>query len=102
VVLKQPTSAPAIAGLQPRVLQSPTGDEDHVSPGCPLRRHDARVMNDDPFDPRARAEEKQRSREEDSLALARGEKTCEELRRENGLFVFPHVFIDLDGAESLA
>jgi hypothetical protein len=59
-------------------------------------------MDDKLFDPHARAEEKQRSREEDRLALERGDKTLDELRRENGLFAFPHVRIDLDGAESLA
>jgi hypothetical protein len=59
-------------------------------------------MDDKVFDPRARAEEKQHSREDDRLALERGEKTLEELRRENGSFAFPHVRIDLDGAESLA
>ena len=31
-----------------------------------------------------------------------GEKTQDEMRRENGLFVFARVRIDLDGAESLA
>jgi hypothetical protein len=59
-------------------------------------------MDDKCFDPHARAEEKERSREEDRLALERGEKTLDELRRENGAFAFPHVRVDLDGAESLA
>ncbi len=59
-------------------------------------------MDEKQFDPAARAEEKQRSREEDELALSRGEKTQDEMRRENGLFVFARVRIDLDGAESLA
>lgn len=59
-------------------------------------------MNDKPFDPDTRAEEKRRSREEDRLALERGEKTAEDLRRENGLFVFSRVRIDFEGAESLA
>jgi len=59
-------------------------------------------MNDKPFEPDARAEEKHRSREEDRLALESGEKTPEDLRRENGLFVFSRVRIDFDGAESLA
>jgi hypothetical protein len=59
-------------------------------------------MDDNLFDPHAGAEEKQRSREEDRLALERGDKTVDELRRENGVFAFPHVRIDLDGAESLA
>lgn len=59
-------------------------------------------MDEQSFDPRARALEKQRSREEDRIALERGEKTQAQLRQENGLFVFAHVQIDLDGAESLA
>lgn len=59
-------------------------------------------MDEKPFDPSVRAEEKRRSREEDELALQRGEKTRDDLRRENGLFAFVHVRIDLDGAESLA
>lgn len=59
-------------------------------------------MDENAFDPCARAEEKRRSREEDRLALEHGEKTSADLRRENGLFAFSHVLIDLDGAESLA
>ena len=59
-------------------------------------------MDEKPFDPAARAEEKQRSREEDERALSRGETRQDELRRESGLFVFSRVRIDLDGAESLA
>lgn len=59
-------------------------------------------MDESSFDPRARAEEKRRSREDDRLALERGEKTPADLRRENGLFAFSRVQIDLDGAESLA
>lgn len=58
-------------------------------------------MDHQPFDPRARTEEKRRSREEDREALERGEKTPEDLRRENGLFVFPSVRVDLDGAGAL-
>jgi len=37
-----------------------------------------------PFDPVARAVEKQRSRDEDARALASGEKSLEELQHENG------------------
>lgn len=59
-------------------------------------------MDERVFDPIARAAEKQRSREEDDLALERGEKTREELRQENGVFAFANVFIDLDGADDLA
>lgn len=37
-----------------------------------------------------RDQEKQRSRDEDERALATGEKSREQLRRENGKFVFPN------------
>ena len=59
-------------------------------------------MDEKVFDPIARAAEKQRSREEDELALLCGDKTREQLRKENGLFAFEHVLIDLDAAEELA
>jgi hypothetical protein len=59
-------------------------------------------MDENVFDPIARAAEKQRSRDEDDLALLRGDKTREELRQENGLFAFTNVLIDFDGAEDLA
>ncbi|MFO0589008.1 MAG: hypothetical protein U0441_15770 [Polyangiaceae bacterium] len=59
-------------------------------------------MDDKAFDPIERAAEKQRSREEDEAALASGQKTREDLRRENGLFAFANVRIDLDAAEELA
>jgi len=36
-----------------------------------------------------RAKEKQASRDEDARALASGEKTREQLNRENGAFCFP-------------
>lgn len=39
---------------------------------------------DDHFDPEARAAEKQASRDVDEAALASGEKSREDLRRENG------------------
>ncbi len=50
------------------------------------------VMAKEPerFDPKERAREKQRSREEDARALASGEKSPEELQRENGHFSFPN------------
>jgi hypothetical protein len=54
------------------------------------------------FDPRRRAAEKQCAREEDRVALERGEKTIDDLRAENGLFVFPNVRIDFDDVDSLA
>jgi hypothetical protein len=41
------------------------------------------------FDPEQRAREKQASRDEDARALASGEKSREQLRRENGAFAFP-------------
>ncbi len=59
-------------------------------------------MEDRAFDPIARAAEKQRSRDEDDLALRDGTKTREQLREENGLFVFANILIDFDGAEELA
>lgn len=40
------------------------------------------------FDPAELAREKQRSRDEDARALATGEKTLEQLRRENCHFCF--------------
>jgi hypothetical protein len=49
-----------------------------------------------------RAREKQKSREEDERALASGEKTQEQLRRENGHFSFLRVRINYAGAKSLA
>lgn len=52
-------------------------------------------------DPKKRAREKQRSREEDLRALASGEKSREQLRRENGIFAFPNVRISLRGAKPL-
>ncbi len=48
-----------------------------------------------------RAREKQRSRDEDARALASGEKTREQLRRENGVFAFPHVRISVRGSKPL-
>jgi hypothetical protein len=53
------------------------------------------------FDPKERAREKQRSREEDARALASGEKSREQLQRENGHFVFPNVRISARGAKPL-
>ncbi len=41
---------------------------------------------DDHFDPKARAAEKQASRDADDTALASGAKSRDELRRENGAF----------------
>jgi hypothetical protein len=51
--------------------------------------------------PNERAREKQRSRDEDARALASGEKSREELRRENSHFVFPNVRVSLRGAKPL-
>jgi hypothetical protein len=48
-----------------------------------------------------RALEKQRSREADERALASGEKSAEQLQKENGVFSFPRARILFD-PESLA
>jgi hypothetical protein len=53
------------------------------------------------LDPKERAREKQLSREEDARALASGEKSREQLQRENGHFVFPSVRISARGAKPL-
>jgi hypothetical protein len=45
------------------------------------------------YDPIARAAEKQASRDADAAALASGEKTVEQLRKENGAFAFPNTKI---------
>ena len=54
-----------------------------------------------PLDQVARAREKQVSRDEDDRALASGEKSREQLQRENGHFVFPHVRVSLRGVKPL-
>jgi hypothetical protein len=53
------------------------------------------------LDPEERAREKQRSREEDARALASGNKSREELRRENGHFAFPNVRVSARGSKPL-
>ena len=53
------------------------------------------------FEQAERAREKQLSREEDARALASGAKSREQLRRENGVFVFPKVRISLRGVKPL-
>jgi hypothetical protein len=53
------------------------------------------------FSPEERAREKQRSRDEDARALASGEKSRDDLRRENGHFAFPNVRVSLRGAKPL-
>lgn len=53
------------------------------------------------YDFKARALEKQQSRDKDAHALASGEKTLEDLRRENGHFSFKNVRISLRGAKPL-
>jgi hypothetical protein len=55
----------------------------------------------DRFDPQERAREKQRSREADERSLASGEKSRDELRRENGHFAFRNVRVSLRGAKPL-
>ncbi|MEZ4297218.1 MAG: hypothetical protein R3B70_19795 [Polyangiaceae bacterium] len=54
------------------------------------------------YDPQERAREKQESREGDERALASGEKTQEDLRRENGHFSSLRVRVNYAGAKSLA
>jgi hypothetical protein len=56
---------------------------------------------DAPFDPKERALEKQRSREEDDRSLARGEKSLEQLKRECGYFAFPRVRMSARGSKPL-
>jgi len=59
------------------------------------------VMNaGDHFDPRARAAEKQASREADEAALASGEKSRDDLRRENGAFALLRVRPDFAAAHA--
>jgi hypothetical protein len=60
-------------------------------------------MADEPerFDPKERAREKQRSRDEDARALASGEKSAQELQRENGHFSFPNARISARGSKPL-
>jgi len=52
-------------------------------------------------DPQERAREKQLSREADARALASGEKSRDDLRRENGHFAFRNVRVSLRGAKPL-
>lgn len=59
-------------------------------------------MFSESIDPDERAREKQESRDEDERTLASGEKTQEQLRRENGHFSFLRVRINYAGARSLA
>jgi hypothetical protein len=54
------------------------------------------------YDPHERAFEKQASRDGDARALAAGEKSRDQLRRENCMFWGADLRPDLDGAESLA
>lgn len=51
--------------------------------------------------PDSRAREKQRSREDDARALASGDKSREQLKRENGHFAFANVRVSLRGAKPL-
>ena len=51
-------------------------------------------MKDDSYSAKERAAEKQRAREADEQALSSGDKSREQLRRENGHFAFPRVRID--------
>ena len=58
-------------------------------------------MAPDRLDPKERAREKQASRDEDARALASGEKSRAQLRRENGHFVFARVHIGARGSNPL-
>jgi hypothetical protein len=53
------------------------------------------------LDPQERAREKQRSREADARALASGEKSREQLQRENGHFSFPNARVSMQGIKPL-
>jgi len=59
------------------------------------------AMEPDRFDAQERAREKQASRDADARALASGEKSRDDLLRENGHFVFPKVRVSLLGAKPL-
>jgi len=59
------------------------------------------AMDPDRFDAQERAREKQASRDADARALASGEKSRDDLRRENGHFAFPKVRVSLRGAKPL-
>ncbi len=48
------------------------------------------------YDPKKRAAEKEASRDEDERALESGEKTREQLKRENGIFHGMRFRIDYD------
>ena len=55
---------------------------------------------DDHFDPKARAAEKQASRDADDAALASGAKSRDELRRENGAFAQLRGRLDIAAAHA--
>nr|MBK7068065.1 hypothetical protein [Deltaproteobacteria bacterium] len=55
---------------------------------------------DDHFDPKARAAEKQASRDEDDAALASGAKSRDELRREYGAFAQLRVRPDFEASHA--
>ena len=56
---------------------------------------------DERFDPKQRAREKQRSRKADDRALARGEKSLEQIKRESGYFAFPRIRMSARGSKPL-
>ncbi len=59
------------------------------------------VMNGDaPFDAKARAAEKQASRDADEAAVAAGERSRDDLRRENGAFALLRVRPDFAAAHA--
>jgi hypothetical protein len=59
------------------------------------------MVGGEPLDPNERAAEKRRSRAEDGRALESGEKSREQLKRENGLVLARNVFISLRGTKPL-
>jgi hypothetical protein len=56
---------------------------------------------DDRFNPKERARDKRRSRDEDHRALACGEKSLQQLKRECGHFAFPRVRLSARGSKPL-
>jgi len=73
----------------------------HLRDGRRGRILSVMIKQPERLDPKERAREKQFSRQEDARALASGEKSREELRRENGHFVFPNVRISARGSKPL-
>ena len=73
----------------------------NVAPALERPYFDYTMKQPERLDPKERAREKQRSRDEDARALAAGEKSREQLQRENGHFTFPNARVSLRGAKPL-